>query len=428
MVQTILVRRISVGAFAWAASGSSWVIITDYEAFVNIDAHSYFCYHGGMKALLLFCLLWASGLGPVYAQDSVTVPFQLTGNRIFVPITVNGKAPLTALFDTGSSLFMVTPSVAKDLHLVASGEARVNGLGGKVVSAVTADNVEVQVGGVTLSHLKVVVIEMGTVGVNAIIGDEVLHRFVVKIDYDARCLTLTRPDKFMYRGSGAMLPLRLHADTPAVEGAVDGIKGLFTLDTGAVGALDLFAPFVRAHDLRHKYAAGFTASTGVGLGGIMQAQSVHAGSLALGTAEVRHVETDLSADQGGASSAGDIAGNIGEAVLRQFNITFDYTHGQVILEKNRGYGRAEDGHAGLALEAQGRAWRVTEVTPGGAAAQAGIEEGERVLQIEGKDAGQLSPLALSDVFHRPVRTKVWLLLQQGQQKRLVALKLRAGST
>ena len=74
-----------------------------------------------MKALVLFCLFWASGCGCVRAQDAVTVPFQLTGGHIFVPILINGKGPFTALFDTGSSLFMLTPSVAKGLHLTTSG-------------------------------------------------------------------------------------------------------------------------------------------------------------------------------------------------------------------------------------------------------------------------------------------------------------------
>ena len=68
-------------------------------------------------------------------------------------------------------------------------------------------------------------------------------------------------------------------------------------------------------------------------------------------------------------------------------------------------------------------WRVISVTPGGSAAQAGIKESDRVLQIEGKDAGQASLLTLWDIFHHPVGTKVWILLQEGSQKRLVAVTL-----
>ena len=320
-------------------------------------------------------------------------------------------------------MFVINPTTAKELHLTPQGSLPVDGLGENKVSAALAEVETVQIGGVKLPRLTFAVVDTGEEPFPTVVGCEMLHQFVVRVDYDARLLTLTRPDKFVYRGSGVVLPLHFFGNTPAVEGVVDGVKGLFTLDTGSGGALELFGPFIQAHDLRNKYAAGFTRETGVGVGGTMRAQSVHIGSLALGTAEVRGVETDLSADQGGASSAAGIAGNIGETVLKQFNLTFDYTHGQVILEKSKRYGRAEDGHAGIGLDPLGRAWQVVSVTPGGAAAQVGIKEGAQILQIEGKDASQLSLIALWDVFHRPVGTKVWLLLQDGTQKRLVAVTL-----
>lgn len=398
------------------------IIITDYTPFVNIDARSELCYHEGMKTLLMLCALWVAGWGGARAQDAVTVPFQFTGNHIFVSVLINGKGPFSAAFDTGG-LYLMSPALAKELHLTPHGTLRAGGFGEKTVSAALAEVESVQIGSMTLTHPTFAVVDMGEVPFSTIVGYELLRQLVVRIDYDKHLLTLTRPDKFVYHGTGIVLPLRLHGHTPAVEGVVDGIKGLFTLDTGSGSGLDLFGPFIQAHDLRHKYAAGFTRETGIGVGGAMRAQSVHVGSLALGAAEVRGVETELTANRAGASSDEEIAGNIGETVLRQFNLTFDYAHGQVILEKNKGYGRAEDGHAGLGLEPQGRAWRVISVTPDGAAAQAGIKEGDRVLQIEGRDAGQASLLALWDIFHRPVGTKVWIALQDGPQKRLVAVTL-----
>jgi predicted aspartyl protease len=376
-----------------------------------------------MKSLLMVCLFWTLGWSRACAQDSVAVPFQLTGNHIFISLLINGKGPFPAAFDTGSSVSLMTPDVAKEINLTPHGALRADGFGGKSLKAGLVEAKSVQIGGLTLPRPTFAVVDMGELPIKTVIGADVLRRFVVKIDYDAHVLTLTRPDTFVYRGSGIVLPLRRHGDIPAVDGAVDGIGGLFTLDTGAGGALVLFGPFVRAHDLRRRYAAGFTTAMGVGLGGIMQAQTVRVGTLMLGAASLRHVETALSADADGVAAKTGIAGNIGETLLRQFNLIFDDAHGQVILEKNKGYGRAEDGHAGIVLEPQGRAWRVIGVTPDEAAAQAGIREGDRVLQIEGKDAGQLSLIPLWDVFHRPVGTKVWVLLQAGEGKRLVALTL-----
>lgn len=355
-------------------------------------------------------------------QESVTIPFQFSGNHILVAIRINGRGPFTAVFDTGG-YYLMSPAIAAELSVTSLGASRVGGFGENSVKAGTTEAKSVQIGGVTLLHPTFAVIDLGEIPVSTIIGYEVLRRFVVRIDYDRHLLILTHPDKFVYHGNGVALPLRLHGNTPAVEGEVDGIKGLFSLDTGSGGSLDLFGPFIQAHDLRHKYMAGFTAATGIGVGGISRAQSVHVGTLALGAAEVRNAETGLTADQGGEASDADLAGNVGGTVLRRFNLIFDYAHGQVILEKNKGYGRAEDGHAGLAMLPHGREWRVISVTPGGAAAQAGVRQGDRVLKIDGKDARQLSLLASWDVTHHPVGTKVWLLLQDGSQKRLVAITL-----
>ncbi len=381
-----------------------------------------------MKALSLLCLpwvclFWAFGGSRARAQDAVTVPFQLTGNHIFVSISINGKGPFPAAFDTGSAACLLTPALARELRLTPRGALRVDGLGERTVPAEWAQADSVRIGGVTLLRPTFAVVDVGGLPLKTILGGDVLRRFVVRIDYDARLLTLTRPDRFVYRGGGVVLPLHMHGHIPAVDGSVDGIKGLFTLDTGSGSALDLFGPFIQAHDLRRKYAAGFTQETGIGVGGVTRAQFVHVGRLALGAAEVRGFETQLTANQGGASSDAEIAGNIGETVLKQFNLTFDYARGRVILEKNRGYGKPEDGHAGIGLDPQGRTWRVISVTPGGAAAQAGIKEGDRVLQVEGRDAGQLSLLALWDIFHHPVGTRVWVLLQEGRQRRLAALTL-----
>ena len=400
----------------------SHVIITDYKAFVNIDARSCSCYNRGMRILLIVGALCLSGWGHVFAQDAVTVPFQFTGNHIFVSISINGKGPFPAAFDTGG-LYLIAPELSKKLHLAPLGMLQVGGFGERIIPAEWAQADSVQIGSLTLTRPKFAVVDMGELPIKSIVGYELLKEFVVRVDYDARLLTLTRPDKFVYRGTGVVLPLHLHGHIPVVEGTADGVKGLFALDTGSGSALDLFGPFIQAHDLRRKYAAGFTQETGIGLGGATRAQFVHVGSLTLGAAVVRGVETQLTADHGGVSSDTEVAGNIGETVLEQFNLTFDYKHARVILEKSKGYGKAEDGHGGLGLEPQGRAWRVTSVTPAGAAAQAGIRGGDRVLQIEGKDASQASLFALWDVFHRPIGTKVWLLLRKGQQKQLVAITL-----
>ncbi len=113
------------------------------------------------------------------------------------------------------------------------GALTAQGFGEESVKAGLAEVDSMQIGNLTLPHPTFAVVDMGALPVSTIIGYEVLRQLVVKIDYDAHLLTLTPPGHFVYRGSGVILPLHLHGHIPAVDGTVDGIAGLFTLDTGS---------------------------------------------------------------------------------------------------------------------------------------------------------------------------------------------------
>lgn len=89
----------------------------------------------------------------------------------------------------------------------------------------------------------------------AIVGLETLQRFVVRFDFDRQVMTLTRPSAFSYRGTGAVIPFHIQDNQPEIKGSVDGIAGLFTIDTGDSGSLLLIAPFARRNGLVERYHA-----------------------------------------------------------------------------------------------------------------------------------------------------------------------------
>jgi hypothetical protein len=59
------------------------------------------------------------------------------------------------------------------------------------------------------------------------------------------------PDAFTYHGHGTIIPFRFQDNQPEIKGSIDGIAGLFTIDTGDGGSLLLIAPF--AHGLVGRY-------------------------------------------------------------------------------------------------------------------------------------------------------------------------------
>ena len=80
----------------------------------------------------------------------------------------------------------------------------------------------------------------------ALVGLEVLQRFTVCFHFDR---SVTRPGAFTYAGTGAIVPFHFQDNQPEVHGSVDGIAGLFTIDTGNAGSLLLIAPFARHYGL-----------------------------------------------------------------------------------------------------------------------------------------------------------------------------------
>ena len=119
----------------------------------------------------------------------------------------------------------------------------------------------VEVGGATLRDQAFSVFELSGfsaaegVPVDGVLGYELFKRFVVRVDYPRRTLTLTLPAAFSYHGGGVIVPFKLNDYVPEVAGEIDGVAGAFDIDTGSRAGLGVLGPFVDRHGLRQRYAA-----------------------------------------------------------------------------------------------------------------------------------------------------------------------------
>jgi hypothetical protein len=222
---------------------------------------------------------------------------------------------------------------------------------------------------------------------DGLLGFEVFQRFVVTLDYAAGTLTLTRPEAHA-RGAGIEVPFRFDGTHPVVDGAIDGIAGTFSIDTGSRGSLALHRPFVVEHGLEERLQAGSETVTGWGVGGPARGRLAGARTLRLGSVEIGGVLTELSTQEQGAFTNRYLAGNVGGGVLERFTVTFDYPRRVMILEPN---GRAGDppDRSGLWLNAADGAFRVEAVAPGSGAAAAGLAVGDRIVAVEGRPVAEL---------------------------------------
>ena len=143
-------------------------------------------------------------------KDSVEVPFRLTAdNRIMVPVEINGRRTVDAEFDSGGSLILQPPVVA-GMGLITQGQSRQGG-GGEGATAAT--NGRVATVGLGEASVHDVAFHSFAFAPNepdkAIIGLEILQRFVVRLDFDRQVMTLTRPEAFTYHGTGTIIPFHI---------------------------------------------------------------------------------------------------------------------------------------------------------------------------------------------------------------------------
>ncbi len=368
-------------------------------------------------------------------KTSTTVPFDLINNHIYVHVKLNGKGPYRLLCDTGGAN-IISPATAKELGVKTEGALQGRGVGEKSEDVGLAKIESLQIGDATLNNQLFAVFPMEAfasvegIQEQGLIGYEVFKRFIAKVDYEHHTLTLTVPSAFKYEGNGTKIPFVFNSHIPQVDGAIDGLTGKFDIDTGSRSSLDLLKPFVEKHDLVAKYGAKIEAVTGWGVGGAARSLVTRGKLLQLGASgaavEVRNPVTELTLQSKGAFTSPYYAGNVGGGVLKRFNITFDYTHQQLIFEPNANYEKPDVfDRSGMWLNQSDGTFEVMDVVAGGPAAEAGVKVGDKIVAVDGKPASQIPLPDLRTRFKTEAPgTKIRLTISSSGQQRDVELTLR----
>jgi PDZ domain/Aspartyl protease len=362
---------------------------------------------------------------------SVTLPFRLLNNHIYVQAMVDGQGPFTFIVDSGGHS-LISPELVKRLGLKAVGEFQGSGAGEGTATTGFVDIPDIALGA---AHLR------GQVGfatqvyppsiegitVDGMVGFELIRRFATRIDYGARTITFTDPARFRPTDAGDPIPFLFYDHLPQVRGFIADLPARLDIDTGSRSELDVTGPFVAAHDLRARFAPGVTAVTGWGVGGKVSSYVARLPSLTIGDQTIERPVADLDSVKGGAFSDSNVDGNIGGGVLQRFVVTLDYAH-QTLWLKPLVPPPADVGtfdRAGMWINTGPDGYLVVDVTPGGPAAQAGIAVGDIITTLNNHPAAP-ADLSAARILLRtsPPGSKVTLELRHAGDARQVVLTLR----
>jgi opacity protein-like surface antigen len=342
------------------------------------------------------------------------------GGLIFQAM-INGKGPYKGVFDTGAVNFM-SASFVRRLGLKLDEQSLELGTSSPATTQAYKTHVDtLQIGDLTMRDQTFYVADVPDDDAPSfLVGYELLRRFAVRIDFEHQRLTFYDGQHFRYSGPGTAVPLQFDGNQLLVEASIGGASGLFQLDSGNESGFMVNTKFTLTHDLVRKLGAHFLAYNGRGVAGPSpQAYLARVNTMRIGALSIPSIIGHFSTDP---SDTRQVAGNIGQSILRHFTETFDCMHGKVYFEPTSDSTTSETfNRAGLIFDSFGHGLQVMTVLPGSPGAQAGIQEGDVITAIDGKAP---SDEANQPAFLQPPTTQLHLTVQHGTEARQVTLILK----
>ncbi|MEM7582899.1 MAG: PDZ domain-containing protein [Acidobacteriota bacterium] len=330
-----------------------------------------------------------------------TVPFKMVQGKILLPVRVNGSQIYDFVLDTGSPVMLLAaPELAPAMKLEPGRRLTLSGAGdGRAPEAWRAEDVtiriEAQTGLVELAGQSMFVLAENPrfgayLGVPAygIIGRELFDRYIVELDFERLMMTLYAPQHYTYRGSGEVIDIRMVGGHPHCDGVLvlpNGDRHTLDLviDSGAGLALTVIPD--RATGLM--VPAGAQARRlGRGLNGEIRGWVSRTPRLELGELALSEVVTAFAERESGIAPRAQA--NLGAEILRRFRVIFDYRTRRMILEPSKAIDEPFDiDMSGLLLRAEGTGLDqliIEQVREGSPASVVGIEAGDRLLTLDGR--------------------------------------------
>jgi predicted aspartyl protease len=172
------------------------------------------------------------------AEDAHIARLDISHNKPFVMVTINGKGPFRFIVDTGTGgEAFITPSLAEQLDLPHVGQARLSdpsGKGSRRVPIVLLQSL--QLAGVEFKGVKAAVHELSDSDgrCQGLLGFVLFREYLLTLDYPNRQLRLTSgelaPD-----GEQSVLPFRMPDNIPVVSLLVGGARVEAQIDSGGTG-------------------------------------------------------------------------------------------------------------------------------------------------------------------------------------------------
>lgn len=322
--------------------------------------------------------------------ETTTIPMS-SREKPHVSVFLNGKGPFSFLFDTGGTLTL-SKATAEAAGLKLVGEGHDTGFAGTAITTRFARIKDLRLGTAHLRDQYATVFDEGSGATGAktagLIGYEVLARFTTTFDFPRRTITLSLAPGHEVPDNAHALPLMLDHTVPVVAGEIDGVTDYLWLDTGANTALIVNRTFTNAHPAaapKRLYDIGGSLN---GVGGSGTSRLGRIPHLTIGSNTFVDVVAMFPGFDRGLNTDSEFAADMGTALLGSSVLTFDYPSHRIWFTRlNAPVGSETQvyNRAGFGIEyANGDVATVSYVREGSPAADVELQQGDRVIEIDGQ--------------------------------------------
>lgn len=348
------------------------------------------------RFLGMILFIGLASVSTVRASASLTtLPFRLSGSHIFIDVRINDSELMHFIFDTGAASTVINQRQAKKLKLSSDGFTPIRSRKGPSL-AYYSRNSALRMGELLVEKVRVVHLPLDHLqkalgkNVDGIIGQDLLKHYVVQINYDTQTIALYDPQTFTPPAGYHAYPFEIISGRPYIEGALtldDGhtLTGRFQVDNGSGASITLYSPTVEKHQVAEKIGRTRTVYT-MGFTGIIDRND--AGLLKnfdLGWCQLTNVPIRLNRSAYFKKAFHDGIGHIGNALLKRFNIVFDYQNQVSYWKPN--YSFVEEfaaAYSGLVLKTDQREERVIirHVFTDSPAERAGFTKNDEIVMVD----------------------------------------------
>ena len=353
--------------------------------------------------------LWADRAWAAGAED-VVVPFELTHDRAWTIVKLDGHGWYKLIIDTGADLFSLDDKICKEIGLTRrSSDPMVGATGAEYENTYLAQTVSIAN---VVTDQNALVIGLGhglDDGLQGLIPAALLGN--VLFDFVQKRMHLSHKAPADLKGfsvlpfvsqpnsnGGSMSHVQEKSPYPYIHAELDGRPVTLRVDTGAPDAAYIFAGYVDRAGLWDKYKGGRDTKAAGVTSQVSAAREVKVESLKLGdvvfAAPRITLQDPKEKSRGNFDGRGDAFadGLIGIEALRRLDVAIVQTESKLYVRKNAMFDDVQRiNRAGLLVRSVNDKPTAVWVYQGGPAWAAGIREGDLIIGYAGGD-GSLAGL------------------------------------